>query len=92
MTVQHAQIPQILTEKKLPKRKPTDPEPILEPGDKVIYAVIRMHMDEDRMCYPSIATIKKYAHCSQERVQKAIARFTQYDFIEISRIKLSNGK
>lgn len=92
MTVQHAQIPQILTEKKLPKKKDADEAPILNQGDKVVYGVIRMHMDEDRTCYPSIATIKKDAHCGQKFVTEAIERLVNAGFIQVGKKKLDNGK
>lgn len=92
MTVQHAQIPQILTKKKLPKEKDEDPEPELMPGDKVIYGAIRLHMDETRTCYPSIATIKRIAHCGQKHVEDATQRFIKSGLIKISKKKLENGK
>ena len=92
MTVQHAQIPQILTKKKLPKRLSKDENPVLQQGDKVVYGVIRMHMDDSRTCYPSIATIKMYAHCGQKFVEESIARLIKAGFMELSKIKLKNGK
>lgn len=92
MTVQHAQIPQILTEKKLKSKYDVNFIPILKPGDKVVYGVIRLHMDETRTCYPSIATIKRYAHCGQKFVEEAIQRLVKAGFIELGKIKLANGK
>lgn len=92
MTVQHAQIPQILTEKKRIPTKIGDPIPVLKPGDKVVYGVIRMHMDESRTCYPSITTIKKYAHCGQKFIEESIQRLINAGFIEVGKIKLTNGK
>ena len=92
MTVQHAQIPQILTTKKIKPKNENDPPPILKPGDKVVYGVIRMHMDDSRTCYPSIATIKMYAHCGQKFITEAIERLIKAGFIELGKIKLSNGK
>ena len=92
MTVQHAQIPQILTEKKRKQKNVNDPSPILKPGDKVVYGVRRMHMDDSRTCYPSITTIKKYAHCGQQFISESILRLINAGFMELSKIKLKNGK
>jgi len=92
MNIQHAQIPQNLTELKRPKIKDSDPEPQLFPGDKVIYGVIRIHMDETRTCYPSIATIKSFAHCGQKRIEEAIERFVKAGLLKVYKKKLNNGK
>lgn len=90
--MQHAEIPNKLTTFKL-----SYPEKnilaILEPGDKVIYAIIRMHMNQsNRQCFPSISTIKKYAHCGQKKVEESIERLKNAKLITIGKIKLPNGK
>jgi len=64
----------------------------LFPGDKVIYGVIRIHMDETRTCYPSIATIKSFAHCGQKRIEEAIERFVKAGLLKVYKKKLNNGK
>ena len=90
--MQHTEIPNKLTTFKI-----SDPEKnifaTLEPGDKVIYAIIRMHMNQsNRQCFPSISTIKKYAHCGQKKVEDAIERLKKIGLIKIGKTKLPNGK
>ena len=86
--MQHAEIPNVLTELKSTNNK----TPSLEPGDKVVYAIIRMHMNETRTCFPSQDLIKKYAHCGQKKVEDAIKRLEKAKLLKIGKIKLENGK
>ena len=88
--MQHAEVPNELTKMKLPKE---DQEPLLKPGDKVIYALIRMHMDDKtRKCFPSIESIRQYAHCRKTYVKEAIERLKRAGLIDIDSTKLPNGK
>ena len=90
--MQHTEIPNKLTALKISNPK-ENIEPLLEPGDKVIYAIIRMHMNQsNRQCFPAISTIKKYAHCGQKKVEEAINRLKKAKLIDVGTVKLSNGK
>ncbi len=89
--MQHTEIPHILDDKKLKTKE--NPNPELIKGDKVIYGIIRMHMNADtRQCFPSIDTIRKHAHCSNKRVLEGIERLSEANLLKISKIKLENGK
>lgn len=88
--MQHTEVPNELTKMKL---SIDDKKPILKQGDKLIYALIRMHMDNTtRKAFPSIDTIRKYAHCRKKVVLEAIERLKDAGLIEISSTKLPNGK
>lgn len=90
--MQHAEIPNKLTTFKI-SNPDKNISKILEPGDKVIYAIIRMHMNQsNRQCFPSISTIKKYAHCGQKKVEESIERLKKAKLITVGKTKLPNGK
>lgn len=97
MGIPHAEVPHRLDElqERLSKKEEDikeHPERILQPGDKVIYACIRIHMDEDRTCFPSIQKIKELSHCGQSKVTGAIKRLIEAGLIKLEKKLLSNGK
>lgn len=47
---------------------------------------------ETRSCYPSIRTIKSYAHCGQKAIESAIERLQKAGVLKLGKTKLKNGK
>lgn len=91
--MQHTEIPNELTYRKISVFDNENPQRILKPGDKIIYASIRRFMNsETRECYPSIAKIKEKTGCGQNKIYDAINRLIEAGFIEKKKKLTPSGK
>lgn len=91
--MQHSEVPHEIDKKKEAYNDSENSERILQHGDKVIYAAIRLYMNaETRTCFPSIELIKKKTNCGYAKVTTAIKRLIDAGFMELRKTKLPNGK
>lgn len=91
--MQHSEVPHEIDKKKEAYNDSENSERILQHGDKVIYAAIRLYMNaETRTCFPSIELIKKKTNCGYAKVTSAIKRLIDAGFMELRKTKLPNGK
>lgn len=71
---QHVQVPNDMTEQNI----------YLKPGDILIYATIKRHMDkETKTCYPSLDTISKESGASVNTVRSSIQNLVNARYIEV---------
>jgi len=71
---QHVQVPNDMTEQNT----------YLKPGDILIYATIKRHMDkETKTCYPSLDTISKESGASINTVRSSIQNLINAGYIEV---------
>lgn len=72
---QHVQVPNDMTEQNI----------YLKPGDILIYATIKRHMDkETKTCYPSLETISKESGASINTVRSSIQNLVNAKYIEVT--------
>lgn len=91
--MQHSEVPHEIDNKKEAYNDSENPERILQHGDKVVYAAIRLYMNvETRTCFPSISLIKKKSGCGQTKVTAAIKRLIEAGLMQLQKTKLPNGK
>lgn len=71
---QHVQVPNEMTEQNIS----------LKPGDLLIYATLKRHMDKDtKTCYPSLETIAKESGASINTVRNGIQNLINNKYIEV---------
>lgn len=71
----HVQVPNDMTEQNT----------YLKPGDILIYATIKRHMDkETKTCYPSLETISKESGASINTVRASIQNLVNAEYIEVT--------
>lgn len=72
---QHVQVPNDMTEQNV----------YLKPGDILIYATIKRHMDKDtKTCYPSLDTISRESGASINTVRTSIQNLINAKYIEVT--------
>lgn len=72
---QHVQVPNDMTEQNI----------YLKPGDILIYATIKRHMDkETKTCYPSLDTISRESGASINTVRTSIQNLINAKYIEVT--------
>jgi Mn-dependent DtxR family transcriptional regulator len=72
---QHVQVPNDMTEQNI----------YLKPGDILIYATIKRHMDKDtKTCYPSLDTISRESGASINTVRASIQNLVNAEYIEVT--------
>ena len=72
---QHVQVPNDMTEQ----------NNSLKPGDLLIYATIKRHMDKDtKTCYPSLSTIASESGASINTVRTSIQNLINTNYIEVT--------
>ena len=72
---QHVQVPNDMTEQ----------NNSLKPGDLLIYATIKRHMDKDtKTCYPSLDTISRESGASINTVRASIQNLVNAEYIEVT--------
>lgn len=72
---QHVQVPNDMTEQNI----------YLKPGDILIYATIKRHMDKDtKTCYPSLNTISRESGASINTVRTSIQNLVNAEYIEVT--------
>lgn len=72
---QHVQVPNDMTEQNI----------YLKPGDILIYATIKRHMDKDtKTCYPSLDTISRESGASINTVRTSIQNLVNAEYIEVT--------
>lgn len=75
MNKQHVQVPNDMTEQNI----------YLKPGDILIYATIKRHMDKDtKTCYPSLDTISRESGASINTVRASIQNLVNAEYIEVT--------
>lgn len=75
--MKHTEIPTQMTKEKLGEN------PLLEPGDKMVYAAIRRYMNADnRECFPSYTTICGTLKTGRTKVANAIDRLVAAGFLQ----------
>ena len=71
---QHVQVPNDMTEQNI----------YLKPGDILIYATIKRHMDkETKTCWPSLDTISRESGASINTVRASIQNLVNAEYIEV---------
>ena len=71
----HVQVPNDMTEQNIS----------LKPGDLLIYATLKRHMDKDtKTCYPSLDTISRESGASINTVRSSIQNLINSKYIEVT--------
>lgn len=85
--MKHTEVPNEIT-----NLKTNSDGPILKPGDKVVYAAIRSHMNKTtRSCYPGTDRIKAIARCGYSKLSAAIDRLIKAGLITLVK-SMKNGR